>query len=108
MNTGEIIKSNVIFINFECADLCYTWKVINLTRRLIERLTITVQYCSSVMSKEQSRAVPVDNSVQYMTQPFTPTERELRMFNAKHGYVTLSSCPAVTTALTFRYCAFSI
>ena len=99
MNTGEIIKSNVIFINSEWADLCYTWKVINVTRRLIERLTITMQYCSSVMSKEQSHAVPVDNSVPYMTQPFTSAERELRMVNAKHGYVTLSSCPAVMTAL---------
>jgi len=51
------------------------------------------------MSKEQSHAVPVDNSVPYMTQPFILAERELGMFNAKHGYVTLSSCSEVMTAL---------
>lgn len=76
MNTGEVIKSNVIFINFEWADLCYTWKVINVTWRLIERLTITIHYCSSVMSKEQSHALPVDNSVSCMMQPFKSAERE--------------------------------
>lgn len=55
------------------------------------------------MSKEQSHAVPVDNSVPYMTQPFTSAERELCMFNAKHAYVTLSLCPAVMTALIKLY-----
>jgi len=51
------------------------------------------------MSKEQSHTVAVDNSLPYMTQPFTSAERELHMFDAKHGYVTLSSCPVVMTAL---------
>ena len=57
------------------------------------------------MSNEQSHPVPVDNSVSCMMQPFTSAERELRMFNAKHGYVTLSSSLAMISTL-IKYALF--